>query len=192
LTSHVRAAVAVAATATLLAACGSSSSGGSGAQNAAQKRLSQISAATHPSATSSAPAGPTVDLASVDACALLSPADANSAAHAEMLDEFQTASTAYTLTATKQPDAQGSSCKIVIKVPEGDDGSGSAAFHVRSATGFAVPPDGMPIAGLGTEAYDTGDSPVVRVGNVVISTDDNSFPDDFTVLLLRKMVPKLT
>jgi hypothetical protein len=188
---HVQAALAVAATATLLAACGSSSGGGSGAQNAAPNRLAESAAATHPAATSSAPAGPTIDLASVDTCALLSPADANSAAHAEMLDEFQTASTVYTLTATKQPDAKGSSCAFRIQVPQGDDGSGSVVFHVRSAAGFTVPPDGEPIAGLGTQAYDTGVSPVVRVGNVVISSDDNSFPDSLTVALLRKMVPKL-
>ena len=182
----------VAAAATVLAACGSSSNGSSGAQDAARKRLAEISAATRPGATSSAPAGPTIDLASVDTCALLSPADANSAAHADMLDEFQTASTVYTLTATKQTDAHGSSCKFLIKVPQGDDGSGSVVFHVRSAAGFTVPPDGQPIAGLGTQAYDTGVSPVVRVGNVVLSSDDNSFPDSLTVALLRKMVPKLT
>ncbi len=107
------------------------------------------------------------------------------------LDEFQTASTVYAFTATKQPDAKGASCTFSIKAPQGEDGEGSAAFHVRSAAGFAMPPDGQPISGLGTEAYDTGDSPVVRLGNVVITSDDNSFSDDFTVSLLRKMIPKL-
>lgn len=178
----------VAAATALLAACSSS---GSGTTSAAQSRLSEISAATHPSATSSAPSGPTIDLASLDACALLTAADANSVAHAEMLDEFQTASTVYAFTAAKQPDPHGSSCKFLIKVPQGDDGTGSVVFHVRSAVGFEVPPDGTPIAGLGTQAYDTGVSPVVRVGNVVISSDDNSFPDSVTVALLRKMVPNL-
>jgi hypothetical protein len=179
--------VLVAATALAVSACSSSSS----TTSAAQSRLSQISAATHPTATSSAPTGPKIDLAAVDACALLSPADANGVAHAERLDEFQSASTVYAFTATKQPDANGASCKFSIKAPHGDDGEGSAAFHVRSAAGFSMPPDGQPISGLGSEAYDTGDSPVVRVGNVMISADDNSFSDDFTVSLLRKMIPKL-
>jgi hypothetical protein len=180
--------VLVAVTALAVAACSSSSSS---TNSAAQKQLSEISAATHPSATSSAPAGPKIDLAAVDACALLSSTDANSVAHAEMLDEFQKASTVYAFTATKQPDPKGASCKFLIKAPAGEDGEGSAVFHVRSAAGFAVPPDGQPISGLGTEAYDTGTSPVVRVGNVVISSDDNSFSDDFTVSLIRKMIPKL-
>ena len=97
----------------------------------------------------------------------------------------------YAFTATKLSDPKGASCKFRIKAPQGEDGEGSAAFHVRSAKGFSVPPDGKPIAGLGTQAYDTGDSPVVRVGNVVLSSDDNSFSDDFTVSLMRRMVPKL-
>lgn len=53
-----------------------------------------------------------------------------------------------------------------------------------------MPPDGQPITGLGTEAYDTGTSPVVRVGTVVLSSDDNSFPDSCTVALRSVMVTK--
>jgi hypothetical protein len=187
LIKYARSLAVLAAATSLLAACSSSSS----TTSSAQSRLAQISAATRPTAASSTATGPTIDLAAVDACALLSPTDANSVAHAEMLDEFQTASMIYALTATKQPDPKGTSCKFRIRAPQGHDGEGSVVFHVRSAVGFSVPPDGKAISGLGTEAYDTGDSPVVRVGNVVIFSDGNSFPDEFTVSLLRKMVPKL-
>jgi hypothetical protein len=169
-----------------LTACSS----GSSSHPSAQSQLSEITSVTQPSVTSSASTGPTINPADVDVCGLLTSADANKVAHVEELDEFQTATEVYTLTATKQADPAGSSCKFQIEAPQ-DAGEGSVVFHVRSATGFTVPPDGEVISGLGDEAYDTGVSPVVRVGTVVISSDEDSFSDDFVVSLLRLMVPKL-
>lgn len=186
-TVAVIAAAACTLTAGTLTACGSASSGTSSAQS----RLSEISAATHPSTSAAAVSGPKIDPAGVDVCALLSAADANTVAHAEQLDEFQTPSTVYAFTAAKQTQPGGSACRFRIAAPPGEDGQGSVVFRVVTARGFAVPPDGRPITGLGDEAYDTGTSPVVRVGTVVISSADDSFSDSLTVALLRTIVPKI-
>ncbi|WP_375479069.1 hypothetical protein [uncultured Jatrophihabitans sp.] len=187
---HAGSLLLVGAAAFALTACSSSSN----TSSSAQAQLSRINAATKntpASSTASSPSGPKINPADVDVCALLSQADANSVAHAEQFDGFQDKSTFYKLTVTKQPgSATTSSCKFSIKEAQGD-AQGTVTFHVRSAASFAVPPDGQTISGLGDEAYDTGVSPVVRVGSVVISSDDNSFPDAITVALLRKMVPKL-
>lgn len=50
---------------------------------------------------------------------------------------------------------------------------------------------GTKVSGLGDEAYDEGGSTVVRVGDVMLQTSENSFGNDFVVALYRKMIPKL-
>ncbi|WP_375503633.1 hypothetical protein [uncultured Jatrophihabitans sp.] len=174
----------LAAAAVVLTACSSSGSSGS---SAAQAQYSKIKAATAPSPTSSAPAGPSIDLAALHPCSLLTPADANRVGHAEGFDQLQDASTVYKLTATLQSGTDPS-CKFGIA-----DGveEGVATFRFQPAASFHVGPNDTRTTGLGDEAYDDGDDPVVRVGNVTISATDNSFPDSFTVALIRAMIPKL-
>lgn len=174
----------VAATALALAACGSSGSGG---RPAAPAQYSAIKAATVQSPASSAPKGPTIDLAALDACSLITADVANRVAHAEELDNFQTASTVYAFTATKQPGTDPN-CKFTVA---DEDTKGTVVFHFQSATAFVVGPGDQRVTGLGDEAYDDGDDPVVRVGNVKITATDDSFSDSFTVALIRAIIPKL-
>jgi hypothetical protein len=192
MTRHTQS-LALAAGVLLLTACGSSSS----KTSSADSQSASLGATTDDSTPSSASSGSGTDsgaetnAADVDVCALLSQTDANEVARAHGLDGSQTAATTYTLTATKQADTgidPTSSCTFTIA----DEGAeGTVAFQVQPAAHFSVYATGTKVDGLGDEAYDDGSSTVVRVGDLMISAGEDSFQDDFTTDLLRKMVPKL-
>jgi hypothetical protein len=172
----------------LLTACGS----GSPKAQSTDSQPPNVGASTaSSSAPSAASSGSGTNPGDVDVCALLTPADANEVARAHGLDGAQTATTTYRLTATKQTDTgiePTSSCEFTIA----DDGAeGTVAFQVGSAAHFSVYASGKKVDGLGDEAYDDGSATVVRVGNLMISAGEDSFPEDFTTDLLRKMAPHL-
>lgn len=196
MTRTLAALLLAAAAASALAACSSSSNSSS---SAAQAQLSRISAAEHQASASSSAgpgasssAAPQVDPATIDVCGLLTQQDANSAARTEQFDALQDASTVYRLTVTKVPaGGAASSCKFAID-EVGGDAQGATFFQVTAAGDFTMQySNGTKIDGLGDEAYDSGDSPVVRVGSLAIKPVGDSFPDALTVQLLREMAPKL-
>jgi hypothetical protein len=202
-------ATAATAIALLLTACGSSGNSGDSADktqvakggatddsagtSAAESGAPGASGASSASdgSAGSGGSGSGTNPATVDVCALLSPADANEVARANGLDGAQTAATTYKLTATKQTPTgidPSSSCEFTIS----DDGAeGTVAFQVASAAHFSVYSSGKKVSGLGDEAYDDGSSTVMRVGSLMISPGEDSFQEDFTTDLLRKMAPNL-
>lgn len=130
---------------------------------------------------------------SIDVCALLSPADAAAVARQQGLNGAQTAATKYTLTTKKVVDTSPgfpmSSCEFSI---DGDGASGTVVIQVVPADNFSLyAGDGTKVSGLGDEAYDLGNSTVVRVGALMLQTSENSFGNDFVVALYQKMIPGL-
>ena len=175
----------------LLAGCGGSST----------QTSSPTIAQSEPDGTglgdsSTAPSGSaaTRDIANIDVCSLLSQEDAAATARAHGLAGAQTAGTGYTVTATPQTDTgiePSASCKFTF----GDEGAagpeGAVVMQVQSAKGFAIYSGGTTVTGLGDEAYRGQGSTVVRVGDLMLLAGEDSFPDDFTVDLYRKMIPHL-
>ena len=150
------------------------------------------SAGASDSADSSAPGGASSNPASFDVCSLLSPADASAVAQADKLDPDQTASTVYTLTATKTTvDAGASACEFDIK--DNDSGDWAATFEVSAGSYISKFAGGTPIPGLGDEAYHTDELGTgVRVGGLLlIEAGLDEFTTTVTQDMFRKMAPKL-
>jgi hypothetical protein len=130
---------------------------------------------------------------SIDVCALLSPEDAAAVARQLGLNGAQTAATKYSLSTKKlvntNPSFPMSSCEFSI---DGEGASGTVVIQVMSADNFSLyASGGTKVSGLGDEAYDQGNSTVVRVGALMLQTSENSFGNDFVVALYQKMIPKL-
>jgi hypothetical protein len=178
MTKYIRLFVMTAATCSLLlTACGSSESS------------SEVKASDFDFDTTTTIAGK--NPADVDVCALLTQADANDVAHARALDSQQTDATTYTLTSTKQTGTgikPTSGCKFTIA---SSGAQGTVSFQVESASGFSIYSSGTKVEGLGDEAYSSLGTTNVRVGSLMISPGEDSFTQDFTTDLLRKMAPKL-
>ena len=173
-----------------LTACG----GGSSDKSAADSQLSAIESAESQAAalaSAVASAEPSDDPASVDVCALLSPADATSVAQADKLDGAQTASSVYKLTTHKEDDGAEDSSACRFDISDGN-AEGTVLFQVGAAVRMDEYSDGTKVPGLGDEAYiNSNGGSVVRVGNLLISEGDDSFTSDLTLDLLRKMAPNL-
>ncbi|MCW2540173.1 MAG: hypothetical protein JWN95_1898 [Frankiales bacterium] len=181
----------------LLAGCGGSAktanpaaSEGPNASSATQAGdLSALSSVASPSTGGAASSRVT----SIDVCALLSPADAAAVARDRGLNGAQTAATKYSLTTTPQPGTNPnqptSGCKFSI---DGEGASGTVVILVQAAENFSLySTDASKVPDLGDEAYDNGSSTVVRVGDLMLLTSENSFSDQFVADLYRKMVPNL-
>ncbi|SDO88488.1 hypothetical protein SAMN04515671_2234 [Nakamurella panacisegetis] len=130
---------------------------------------------------------------SIDVCALLSEADAAAVARERGLNGAQTSATKYTLKATRSATTGGatmpmSGCTFTI---DGDGASGTVEIDVLSADNFAIYAGGVKVPGLGDEAYKGDGQTVVRVGDLMLQTSENSFTDGFAVALYRKMIPHL-
>lgn len=195
---QARSLVLVGATALAFAGCGS----GSHPSSAANAQGSAISAVVGSPVDSPAPAGATSaarpqaspvahDPGTVDVCALLSPTDASSVAHADMLSSGQSAATAYAFTAEKVDtlDPTSSECQVSIRGSGG--GGGTVDFDVRAGTFIGEYVLDPKVKGLGDEAYDDGSSPAMRVGDLLVTAERNTLPDHLTLDLLRKMAPHL-
>lgn len=128
---------------------------------------------------------------SLDVCSLLTEADAADVAGKAGLGG---AGTSYKLTATKVDKSSSSipmsSCKFNIEARSG--GGGTVEIEVVSGDNFAIyKAGGKPVPGLGDEAVKTEGTTVVRVGDLMLETSENSFTDKFATELYRKIIPKL-
>ena len=173
----------------MVVACGGASGGT--AQPPAGQGLSQVSP-SQVNAPSTATAGSS-RAGSIDVCALLSEADAAAVARERKLDSAQTAATNYTLKATKVVTTANvgpptSGCTFSIG---SGGGGGTVEIDVVPAANIAGYADGKKVPGLGDEAYSGGGLTVVRVGDVMLQSNENSFTQGFVVALYRKMIPKL-
>lgn len=189
MTSRRLRSVCVATLLPLLVACGGSTVGSAQSAGPDQPAVGE-SRADGPSAAArvSSRAG------SIDVCALLSDADAAAVARDRGLNGAQTADTKYTLKTTKVgstgtvgPPTSG--CKFSI---DGEGASGTVEIDVVPADNISIYSDGEKVPGLGDEAYRGGGQTVVRVGDLMLQTSENSFTEGFVVALYRKMIPKLT
>lgn len=192
-----------------LAACGGG--GGNSDQKAAVSQLSAIQSAEAQAsaaagsdasnvptdlssilaAASSASSVPSADASHVNVCALLSPADAQSVAMADKLDGAQTASTVYKLTTTDNtvPGTGRSACRFDIS---SGGAEGTVLFVVKPGPEISYYTGDTKLDGLGDEAYTgAGGGTVVRVGGLMLDEGDDSFGNQMTIDLLRKMVPNL-
>ncbi len=180
----------------LLVGCGGGSATGT-AQPAGstQADTSQSQADTSQSQEdgSSVSAGGSSRAGAIDVCALLSEADAAAVARERGLNGAQTADTKYTLKTTKVVSNQTggppmSGCKFSI---DGEGASGTIEIDVVPGDNISLYSDGQKVPGLGDEAYSGGGLTVVRVGDLMLQTSENSFTQGFAVALYRKMIPKL-
>ncbi len=176
----------MAATALALTACGSS--------NASQKAAKSDSSMPADSSSSSSSSTSGTDLASVNACALLTAADVNSVAQVDKLDSAQTASTVYTLKASKVDGIDGDSvCSFEIDDPAAYMREGTIEFIVSTASTISDYNDGAKVSGLGDEAYAIGSTGfAVRVGGLLLVAEEQDYFTAATVTaLVRKMIPRL-
>jgi hypothetical protein len=198
LIKHYRSTVLVAAAALTLTACGGSSGKKAAEQRsgAVQSAISQAEKSPNVSnggASSDASTG--ANPASVDVCGLLTPADVNAVAQADKLDSEQTASTVYTLSATKVDGIDGDSvCSFEIDEPAAYRHEGTIEFTVSGASTISDYNNGTKVSGLGDEAYAVGKDLAVRVGGkVLLAEPEDSFlgPAAMVTDLVRKMIARL-
>jgi hypothetical protein len=186
----------VAAAALALTACGSGSSSKKAAESqlgAIQSAVAQGASASN-SAASSGSSTSGVAAASIDACALLTAADVNAVAKTDKLDSAQTASTVYTLEATKEPSLdEDSECSFEVDDPAASLREGTIEFIVDDASNISDYNDGTKVSGLGDEAYTVGSTGfAVRVGGLLLVALDQDYFSAATVTdLLRRMIPRL-
>jgi hypothetical protein len=171
-----------------VAACGGSS--GSTASSAAGGSASPAGAATAGATPSSASAaGNPSHAGSIDVCSLLSPADASAVAKQFKLSSDPSAT--YKLMTQKQPPPTTayptSACQFTIAQVTSDN-TGSEAI----VTVGVQDKTGTKINGLGDEAYDEGEYVEVRVGDVVLQSNNNQGASkDFINALYRAMIPNV-
>ena len=187
-----RSCVLVASAALALTACSSSNS----SQKAAESQQGAIQSAVAQGATAAptSASGSGTDPASIDVCALLTTADVNAVAQTDTLDDAQTASTVYTLTATKMAGVDGDSvCSFDIEDPAAFRREGTIEFYVSGASEMSDHSDGTKVSGLGDEALTFGQNDfAVRVGGLVLVAENGgTFPAAIVIDLLRKMIPRL-
>lgn len=145
------------------------------------------SASTTPTATSGAKS-PT----DVDACGLLSAADASQVATEQKLST----SASYTLAKQKMDFSSAafpaSGCTFTLA---GDSGY-ETVFDVvvKSGDGFSIyGSTGTKVQGLGDEAYSApGGGVVVRVGSLMLAFGQGGFDLSVEIGLFQKMIPKLS
>jgi hypothetical protein len=175
-----------------VAACGGS---GGSASSAAGGSASPAGAATA-SATQSAAsaAGNPAHAGSIDVCSLLSPADASAVAKQFKLASDPSAT--YKLMTVKQPPPTTayptSACQFTIAQVTSDNMGSEAIVTVGVQPAKYLDKTGTKINGLGDEAYDEGEYVEVRVGDVVLQSNNNQGASkDFINALYRAMIPNV-
>jgi hypothetical protein len=172
-----------------VSACG----GGSGSKSGASGPGTVTSSTTSAGGSQSTTANPS-RAASIDVCSLLTEADAADVAGKAQLGG---AGATYKLTATKVDQTSSiptSACKFGIDAYSGGSvvSGGVVEMDVTSADNFAAYKNGgTPIPGLGDEAVSSSGVAVVRVGDLMLQTGEDTLTQSFVVELYRKMVPKL-
>ncbi|MET3805568.1 hypothetical protein ABIB25_002572 [Nakamurella sp. UYEF19] len=170
----------------MLVACGGSSTGGT----AVVARPGQADTTGSQTDAPSAAGGASNRAGSIDVCALLSEADAVAVAR-EQMAASQRAAGVYTLQATPTSGSgikPSSGCKFNIS---GLGGSGTVEIDITEGDDIGLYRSGKKVPGLGDEAYSGIGQTVVRVGDLMLQTSENSFTDAFAVALYKKMIPKL-
>jgi hypothetical protein len=176
-----------------VAACGSSGNTGSsaGAGSAAATGAASASATQSPA---SAAGGNPSHAGSIDVCSLLSPADASAVAK-----QFKLAanpSARYKLMTVKQPPPTtaypSSACQFTIAQVTSDNTGSEAIVTVGVQPAKYLDKTGTKINGLGDEAYDEGEYVEVRVGDVILQSNQNQGASkDFINALYRAMIPNV-
>lgn len=176
-----------------VAACGS---GGNTASSAAGGSASPTGAATASATQSpaSAAGGNPSHAGSIDVCSLLSPADASAVAKQFKLAADPSAT--YKLMAQKQPPPTTayptSACQFTIAQVTSDNTGNEAIVTVGVQPAKYLDKTGTKINGLGDEAYDEGEYVEVRVGDVILQSNNNQGASkDFINALYRAMIPNV-
>jgi hypothetical protein len=174
-------------------ACGSS---GHGASPAAGSPASSSAVAAAGTTQSAAPAagGSAAHAGSVAVCSLLSEASASTVAKQFKLAADPAAT--YKLMTEKQPPPTtaypSSACQFTIAEVTADNTGSEAIVTVAVQPAQYLDKTGTKIDGLGDEAYDEGPYVQVRVGDVVLQSNQNSGASkDFINALYRAMIPGL-
>jgi hypothetical protein len=177
-----------------VAACGGSS--GSTASSAAGGPASPAGAATAgtPPSSASAAGGNPSHAGSIDVCSLLSPADASAVAKQFKLSSDPSAT--YKLMTVKQPPPTTayptSACQFTIAQVTSDNTGSEAIVTVGVQPAKYLDKTGTKINGLGDEAYDEGEYVEVRVGDVVLQSNNHQGAGkDFINALYRAMIPNV-
>jgi hypothetical protein len=175
------------------AACGSSSKTSSAPTDSGASTTAGSASSEAPSVAAS-DAGDASHAGSIDVCALLSPADASSVATKHKLSSDAAAT--YKLATEKQPPPTtaypSSACRFTIATVTADNTGNEAVVTVGVQPAKYLDKSGTKIAGLGDEAYDEGDYSEVRVGDVVLQSNQNSGAnEDFINDLYRAMIPNI-
>jgi hypothetical protein len=170
-----------------LAACGGNASSSAGPSPSA-------TAATTAQSAASAAGGDGSRAGSIDVCSLLSPADASAVAKQFKLASDPAAT--YKLMTEKQPPPTTSyptsACRFTIAEVTADNTGSEAIVTVGVSPAKYLDKTGTKIAGLGDEAYDEGPYVEVRVGDLVLQSNENSGADkDFINAMYRAMIPNL-
>jgi hypothetical protein len=172
------------------AACGSSAktdTAGGGASATDNAAASTAPADTTSSDADSSHAG------SIDVCALLTPEGASTVAKEADLGNDPAAT--YKLKATKQPPSTTlyptSSCRFTIATVTPDNTGSAVTLVVTAQPAKYLDKTGTKIDGLGDEAYDEGPYAQVRVGDIILQSNENTGTEKFTLALYREMVPNV-
>ena len=131
---------------------------------------------------------------SIDVCSLLSPADASAVAKQFKLASDPSAT--YKLMTVKQPPPTTayptSACQFTIAQVTSDNTGSEAIVTVGVQPARYLDKTGTKINGLGDEAYDEGEYVEVRVGDVVLQSNNNQGASkDFINALYRAMIPNV-
>jgi hypothetical protein len=189
------------------AACSSSShaaaSGSSSTPDGSSTSGTDIPASGDPTAvtgdaTSSdanASSGNATHAGSIDVCSLLSLADAT--AVAKQFDLGGDPAATYKLMAEKQPPPTtaypSAACRFTIAQVTADNTGSEAIVTVGVQPAKYLDKTGTKISELGDEAYDEGPYVQVRVGDIILQSNENSGASkDFINAMYRLMAPKVS
>lgn len=139
-----------------------------------------------------------VDVAKIDVCATLSDADAAAVADQFKLGgglaggaKYTVKRTAETYSADSQKIRPKAGCRVEI---DAGGAFGAVVIEVQEADGWSLysgDSAAKKVSGLGDEAVSVRGATVVKVGNIMLSTGENSMTESLVVELYRKMVPGL-
>jgi hypothetical protein len=176
-----------------VAACGSSGNSAGSATGGSASPAGAATASATQSAASAAGGNP-AHAGSLDVCSLLSPTDASAVAKQYKLASDPSAT--YKLMAQKQPPPTTSyptsACQFTIAQVTSDNTGSEAIVTVTVQPAKYLDRTGTKVAGLGDEAYDEGEYVEVRVGDVVLQSNQNQGASkDFINALYRAMIPNV-
>jgi hypothetical protein len=174
------------------AACGSSSKTDTASAGSGAAPTDATASSTAPTDASTAD-GASAHAGSIDVCALLTPAGASAAAKEVNLGNDPAAT--YKLIAEKQPPVTTSyptsACKFTIATVTADNTGSEVTLVVTVQPAKYLDKTGTKIDGLGDEAYDEGPYAQVRVGDIILQSNENSGTENFALAIYKEMVPNV-